>query len=44
VKETLEAMGMDTRGGMPAATVAFAYKESVEGKRNGEILDPHDFA
>jgi NAD(P)-dependent dehydrogenase (short-subunit alcohol dehydrogenase family) len=43
VKETLEALGMDSSGGMPAAKVAFAYRESVEGKRSGEVLDPRDF-
>lgn len=44
VKETLEAMGMDSAGGMPAKQVALAYVESVEGKRNGEVLDTRDFA
>jgi NAD(P)-dependent dehydrogenase (short-subunit alcohol dehydrogenase family) len=44
VKETLEAMGMDSTGGMPAVKVALAYKESVEGKRNGETLNVTDFA
>jgi len=28
---------------MPAAQVAFAYKESVEGDRNGEVLDVRRF-
>jgi NAD(P)-dependent dehydrogenase (short-subunit alcohol dehydrogenase family) len=44
VKETLEAMGMDGTDGMSAAKVALAYKESVEGKRNGEVLNVVDFA
>ena len=44
VKETMEAMGMDSSGGMPAEKVALAYKESVEGQRNGEVLDVRDFA
>jgi NAD(P)-dependent dehydrogenase (short-subunit alcohol dehydrogenase family) len=44
VKETLEAMGMDSNGGMSAVKVALAYKESVEGKRNGETLNVIDFA
>jgi len=44
VKETMEAMGMASTGGMPAAKVALAYKESVEGKRNGEVLNVIDFA
>lgn len=39
VSETLEAMGRDGSGGLPAATVARAYVESVEGTRTGEILD-----
>lgn len=39
VKETMEAMGMDTSHGMPAAEVALAYRESVEGNGNGEVLD-----
>ena len=44
VTETLEALGMDTAGGMPADKVAYAYKESVEGHRNGAVLDVRDFA
>lgn len=44
VKETMEAMGMDSSKGMPASRVALSYKESVEGKRNGEVLDARDFA
>ena len=44
VKETLEAMGMDSSDGMPARLVAMAYKESVEGQRNGEILNVRNFA
>lgn len=43
VKETLEAMGMDNSKGMPAKQVARAYKESVEGQRNGEVLDVRRF-
>jgi NAD(P)-dependent dehydrogenase (short-subunit alcohol dehydrogenase family) len=43
VKETLEAMGMDTSEGMSAVQTALAYKESVEGKRNGEVLDVRHF-
>ncbi len=43
VKETMEAMGMDSSGGMPAEKVAFAYKESVAGQRNGEVLDVREF-
>jgi NAD(P)-dependent dehydrogenase (short-subunit alcohol dehydrogenase family) len=43
VSETLEAMGRDGSGGLPAATVARAYVESVEGSRTGEILDVREF-
>ena len=43
VVETLIALGMDTSDGMPAAQVALAYKESVEGQRSGEILDVRNF-
>jgi NAD(P)-dependent dehydrogenase (short-subunit alcohol dehydrogenase family) len=43
VTETMEAMGMDSTNGMAAVKVALAYKESVEGKRNGEILNVMDF-
>jgi len=44
VKETLIALGMDSTNGMPAQQVALAYVESVEGKRNGEVIDTRDFA
>ena len=44
VSETLEAMGRDPQGGMPAAEVARAYVESVEGRRNGAVLDAREFA
>lgn len=40
VSETLEAMGKDGSSGMPAAQVATAYVESLEGQRTGEVLDP----
>ena len=43
VKETMEAMGMDSSEGMPADQVALAYKESVEGQWNGEVLDVRHF-
>ncbi|HYU35667.1 MAG TPA: short chain dehydrogenase [Thermoanaerobaculia bacterium] len=43
VSETLVAMGRDGSGGLPAATVARAYVESVEGTRTGEILDVRHF-
>jgi NAD(P)-dependent dehydrogenase (short-subunit alcohol dehydrogenase family) len=44
VKETMEAMGMDSAGGMSADKTARAYVQSVESKRNGEILDVRDFS
>ena len=43
VKETMEAMGMDSSSGMPAATVAKAYVESVEGTKNGVVIDARTF-
>jgi NAD(P)-dependent dehydrogenase (short-subunit alcohol dehydrogenase family) len=43
VKETLVTLGMDPTSGMPAKRVALAYAESVEGKRNGEVLDTRSF-
>ena len=39
VAETLEAMGEDPGDGLPAATVAKAYQESVEGDMTGETID-----
>ena len=42
--ETLEELGWDTSIGMPAAQVAPAYVECVEGSRNGETLDARQFA
>jgi len=44
VKETLEVLGMGSSEGMPAELVALAYKESLEGQRNGEVLDVRHFA
>jgi NAD(P)-dependent dehydrogenase (short-subunit alcohol dehydrogenase family) len=44
VAETLEAMGRDPSGGLPAATVARAYVDSVEGRRSGETLDARRYA
>ena len=43
VNETLDAMGMKGVPGMPAAKVASAYVESVEGKRTGEVIDARKF-
>lgn len=44
VSETLQALGRDPAGGLPAARVALAYRESVEGERSGEVLDVRDFS
>ncbi len=44
VSETLAAMGRDPSGGMPAARVALAYVQSVEGQQSGEIIDARAFA
>jgi NAD(P)-dependent dehydrogenase (short-subunit alcohol dehydrogenase family) len=40
VTETLEAMGLDTRDGLPAAAVARAYLESITGSQTGSVLEP----
>lgn len=37
--ETLKALGMDTSSGTPVAKFPGAYVESVEGKRNGEVIE-----
>lgn len=44
VTETLEAMGMDTSHGMPAAKVAAAYVAAVEGSDTGKVIDARKFA
>jgi len=44
VSETLQRMGQDPAGGLPAAVVARAYRESVIGDRTGQVLDARDFA
>jgi len=44
VKETLEALGMDTSIGMPAERVAQAYRSSVSGTHSGIIINARDFA
>jgi NAD(P)-dependent dehydrogenase (short-subunit alcohol dehydrogenase family) len=38
VSETLQAMGRDPGGGLPAAAVARSYVESVEGNRTGAVI------
>lgn len=40
VSETLQAMGRDPAGGLPAADVARSYVESVEGTRTGVVITP----
>jgi NAD(P)-dependent dehydrogenase (short-subunit alcohol dehydrogenase family) len=40
VSETLQAMGQDPKGGLPAAVVAKSYVESVEGKETGRVIAP----
>jgi NAD(P)-dependent dehydrogenase (short-subunit alcohol dehydrogenase family) len=40
VSETLKAMGQDPSHGLPAATVARAYVESVNGKQTGKVIEP----
>lgn len=40
VSETLVALGMDGADGTPAADVARAYAEAVEGSAQGEIFRP----
>lgn len=40
VSETLQAMGRDPAGGLPAADVARSYAESVDGTQTGAIITP----
>jgi NAD(P)-dependent dehydrogenase (short-subunit alcohol dehydrogenase family) len=44
VSETLQAMGRDPKGGLPAAVVAKAYLAIVEGKETGKVLDARKVA
>ncbi len=44
VAETLEAMGKDPEGGLPAAMVAKAYRESLEGDMTGTTIDARERA
>lgn len=37
--ETLKVLGMDTSSGTPVAKFPGAYVESLEGKRNGEVIE-----
>ena len=43
VKETLEALGMDSSNGMPAEKVAQAYRASLSGTRSGNVINARDF-
>ena len=38
--ETLQAIGRPVTGGLPAAVVARAYVESVEGRMTGQVITP----
>ncbi|MBI4885525.1 MAG: short chain dehydrogenase [Acidobacteria bacterium] len=38
--ETLQKLGRPTSGGIPVATVAQAYVQSVEGTGSGHVFDP----
>jgi NAD(P)-dependent dehydrogenase (short-subunit alcohol dehydrogenase family) len=40
VSETLEKLGMDPSPGLPAATVARAYVESILGTQTGTVIEP----
>ena len=40
VSETLKAMGQDPSAGLPAADVARAYVQSVEGSDRGRVISP----
>lgn len=44
VAETLEAMGEDPEEGLPAATVAEAYRKSLNGEMTGETIDARTVA
>lgn len=44
VAETLEEMGEDPTDGLPAATVAQAYRKSLEGDMTGETIDARGVA
>jgi NAD(P)-dependent dehydrogenase (short-subunit alcohol dehydrogenase family) len=40
VSETLVKLGMDPQAGLPAAVVAQAYVQAVEGKMTGQVIEP----
>ncbi|HEX2203930.1 MAG TPA: hypothetical protein VHG91_11555 [Longimicrobium sp.] len=43
VSETLEAMGRDGAGGLPAATVAKAYVHTLTAPESGATVDARRF-
>lgn len=43
VSETLQAMGRDPAGGMPAAAVARTYVDAITGAHNGRVLDARTY-
>lgn len=43
VKETLEALDMDSSGGMASHQVAQAYRASLEGTRSGTVINARDY-
>lgn len=43
VSETLEAMDRDPSDGLPAATIARAFVDSVEGDASGQVLHATDY-
>jgi NAD(P)-dependent dehydrogenase (short-subunit alcohol dehydrogenase family) len=44
ITETLRALGMDSKGGIPAAICARAYVAAVEGRETGKTIDAREFA
>ena len=44
ISETLAALKMDPKGGIPAAACARAYVAAVEGKDKGRTLDAREYA
>ena len=44
VSETLQAMGQDPSGGMPATEVARAYVDAVTGTHHGQVLDARKYS
>ncbi len=40
VSETLSKLGMDAKGGLPAALVAQAYVRAVETHSTGQVIEP----